>query len=145
MEAWMVWVAIGVICMIIEIFTPGFLFMSFGIGAIITGLFSLIPFIKLPFQILVFAIVTFLVFISMRKFSKKLISETSQETNIFALKGKTGIVTKEIPVDGRGYVKIEGEEWSAVSLDNSLIKKGEKVLIEKVEGNKVIVSPKKEE
>ncbi len=144
MEPWMVWVTIGVICMIIEIFTPGFLFMSFGIGAIITGLFSLIPFIKLPFQILVFAIVTFLVFISMRKFSKKLISETSQETNIFALKGKTGIVTKEIPVDGRGYVKIEGEEWSAVSQNNTQIKKGEKVLIETVEGNKIIVSIKKE-
>jgi len=144
MEPWMVWVAIGVICMIIEIFTSGFLFMSFGIGAIITGLFSLIPFIKLPFQILVFAIVTFLVFISMRKFSKKLISETSQETNIFALKAKTGIVTKEIPVDGRGYVKIEGEEWSAVSQNNTQIKKGVKVLIESVEGNKVMVLIKKE-
>lgn len=144
MEPWMVWIAIGVICMIIEIFTPGFLFMSFGAGAIITGLFSLIPFVKLPFQILVFAIVTFLVFISMRKFSKKLISKVSQETNIFALKGKTGIVTKEIPIDSRGYVKIEGEEWSAVSQDNTQIKKGEKVLIVAVEGNKVVVSIKKE-
>jgi len=41
MEPWMIWVGSGVICMIIEIFTPGFLFMSFGIGAILTGLISI--------------------------------------------------------------------------------------------------------
>ena len=34
MEVWMIWVAAGLVCMIIEIFTPGFLFMSFGVGAI---------------------------------------------------------------------------------------------------------------
>ena len=42
MEAWMVWIGIGVLCMIIEIFTPGFFFMSVGLGALLTGLISLI-------------------------------------------------------------------------------------------------------
>jgi membrane protein implicated in regulation of membrane protease activity len=143
MDTWLIWVAIGIICIIIEIFTPGFLFMSFGIGAIITGMVSLVL-KNVPLQILVFAVITFLVFISSRKLSKKLISKSSEETNIYALKGKKGIVVKEIPEDGRGYVKVGGEEWSAVSEDGEKIEKDEKVIIIKVEGNKLIVSQKEE-
>jgi membrane protein implicated in regulation of membrane protease activity len=144
MEGWMVWIAIGIICLIIEIFTPGFLFMSFGIGAILTGVVESIFTLEVPYQILIFAVITFLVFISMRKLSKKLISKSTEETNIYALKGKDGKVVKEIPTDGKGYVKIGGEEWSAVSADNTKIAKEEKVVIEKVEGNKLIVKKKEE-
>ena len=142
MEGWMVWVAIGIICLIIEIFTPGFLFMSFGIGAILTGVVESIFTLEVPYQILIFAVITFLVFISMRKLSKKLISKSTEETNIYALKGKDGKVVKEIPADGKGYVKVGGEEWSAVSADGINIAEEEKVVIEKVEGNKLIVKKK---
>jgi len=141
----MMWIAFGIICMIIEIFTPGFYFMSIGTGAILTGLISLLPFISVPFQILLFAVITFLVFISLKKLSRKLISETAQETNIFALKDKIGVVTKQIPADGRGYVKIEGEEWSAKEINGNKIEKGTKVIIHSIEGNKVLVSTKEGE
>lgn len=138
MEAWMVWIGIGVLCMIIEIFTPGFYFMSVGLGALVTGLISLI----LPgtvWQILCFAVVTFVIFIFTRKLSRKIMSKTTAETNVFALKGQIGKVIKEIPEDGRGYVKIEGEEWSAKSADNVDIKAGKQVEILNISGNKLIV------
>jgi membrane protein implicated in regulation of membrane protease activity len=80
----------------------------------------------------------------MRKLGKKLISKSAEETNIYALKGKDGKVVKEIPADGKGYVKIGGEEWSAVSANGTKIAKEEKVVIEKVEGNKLIVKKKRE-
>ncbi len=139
MHPWMIWVGIGIICMIIEIFTPGFLFMSFGIGAILTGLASLLI-NGIGFQILIFAVITFIVFLNLRKFSKKLISQTTEETNIFALKDKEGLVIKEIPDDGRGYVKIGGEEWSAVSKDGKRITEGTKIRVSSFEGNKLIVN-----
>ena len=141
MEPWMIWVGIGVICMIIEIFTPGFLFMSFGIGAILTGLISILV-RGTAFQILIFAVITFILFLFLRKFSKKLISESSEETNIFALIGKTGIVVKEIPDDGKGYVKVGSEEWSAIAENGKKIEDGQKILINSVEGNKLIVKIK---
>jgi len=106
MDPWMIWVGIGVICMIIEIFTPGFLFMSFGIGAI---------------------------------------PESSEETNIFALIGKTGIVVKEIPEDGKGYVKVGSEEWSAIAENGKKIEEEQKVLVNSIEGNKLIVKIKESE
>ena len=135
----MIWVTIGIICIIIEIFTPGFLFMSFGIGAIITGIFEWIFTINVSYQIMVFAVVTFIVFIFMRKLSKKIISDETEPTNMDALIGKKGTVTKDIPVDCRGYVKVGGEEWSAVSEEKMMLKTGKKVVVQKVEGNKLII------
>ncbi|MDP8201154.1 MAG: NfeD family protein [Candidatus Tenebribacter burtonii] len=138
-EPWVIWVAIGIICVIIEIFTPGFLFFSFGIGAILTGLAALIiP--SITFQILTFAILTLIVFVLSRKFSKKLISTNYEDTNVKALIGKTGRVTQKIPANEKGYVKIGGEEWVAVSKDSKEIKKDARITINDIEGNKVIVT-----
>jgi len=143
-DPWIIWVTIGIICIIIEIFTPGFLFLSFGVGAIITGLVALIiP--SIAFQILTFAIITLIVFLLSKKFSKKLISTDYEETNVKALVGKTGKVVREIPVNEKGYVKIGGEEWAAVSKDNKKIKKDARVIVNDIEGNKVIVTLVEEE
>lgn len=138
-DPWIIWVVIGIICIIIEIFTPGFLFLSFGVGAILTGLVALIiP--SMVFQILTFAVITLIVFLLSRKFSKKLISADYEDTNVKALIGKSGKVTQEIPANEKGYVKIGGEEWAAVSQDNKEIKKNARVTIKDIEGNKVIVT-----
>ena len=137
MEAWMVWIAIGVICMIIEIFTPGFLFLSFGLGAIITGLITLAN-IDLWLQLLIYIVVTFILFINLRKLSKKLIKEEIP-TNVNALIGKKGIVTNTIPDSDRGTVKIGGEFWSAVSSDDTKIKLDQKIEVTAIDGNKLIV------
>ena len=138
-DPWIVWVAIGIICIIIEIFTPGFLFLSFGVGAILTGLAALIiP--SIAFQILTFAVITLVVFLLSRKLSKKMISADYEETNVKALVGKTGKVTQQIPTNEKGYVKIGGEEWAAVSKDNKEIAKDARVTVDDIEGNKVIVT-----
>lgn len=138
-DPWVIWVAIGIVCVIIEIFTPGFLFLSFGVGAILTGLAALIiP--SIAFQVLTFAIITLIVFMLSRKFSKKLISNNYEETNVKALVGKTGKVTHEIPANEKGYVKIGGEEWAAVSKDNNKIDKDTRITVNDIEGNKVIVT-----
>ncbi len=138
-DPWIIWVVIGIICIIIEIFTPGFLFLSFGVGAILTGLAALIiP--SITFQVLTFAFLTLIVFVLSRKFSKKLISTDYEETNVKALVGKTGKVTRDIPANEKGYVKIGGEEWAAVSKDNSKVTKDTRVTVNDIEGNKVIVT-----
>jgi len=144
MEVWMIWIAIGILCLIIEIFTPGFLFMSFGIGAILTGLTATII-SNIIVQIIIFAIITFILFINLRKLSKKLISESSEKTNVNALIGKIGMVTKEIPGFGRGYVKVDGEEWSAISQEKEKLKELCKIVVLDIEGNKLIVKKSEEE
>ena len=64
------------------------------------------------------------------------------KTNAFSLEGKTGKVIEDIsPVDAKGQVKVNGELWSATSYNDLPITKDTKVVIEKIEGVKLIVKP----
>lgn len=138
MDIWMIWVIAGIICVIIEIFTPGFFFMSIGTSAIITGLFALII-SNIYIQFAIFIIISSLIFVNIKKLSKKFFKVEGAPTNVFALIGKEAIVTKKITKTNKGYVKIGGEIWSADSIDKKPIEVGKTVVVEKIEGNKVIV------
>ncbi|MCK9557202.1 MAG: NfeD family protein [Candidatus Cloacimonetes bacterium] len=139
--AWHIWMILGIILIIIEIFDPAFFFVSLGIGAIVTGLFALLPFVQssILLQIMLFAIFSFIAFLLMRKLGKKVLAHPGKETNVYALKGKFGHIVTPIPPDGKGYVKVGGEEWVAVTEGHLPIDAGEKVLITGIDGNKLIV------
>jgi membrane protein implicated in regulation of membrane protease activity len=132
---------IGIGFIIIEIFDPAFFFISLGIGAIITALISIVPVIgdSVPLQIFIFAVLSFIAFLFMRKLGRKVLANPGSDTNVYALKGKSGFVTKEIPVEGKGYVKIGGEEWVAIEENQQAVELGAKVIITGIDGNKVIV------
>jgi membrane protein implicated in regulation of membrane protease activity len=137
-DLWLIWISLGIVFIIIEIFTPGFFFMSIGVASIITGLFSLIipnPIVNL----VLFVILCLIIFFNLKKFGNKYINNIGTETNVIGLIGKTGIVTREILPEKKGYVKIGGEEWSAVSNDEEALSVEEKVEVVNIEGNKLIV------
>ena len=138
MELWMIWIGLGLICLIIEIFTPGFLFLSFGISAIIAGLFSLII-TPVYWQIIIFIVSVFILFINLSKLSKRLYSKVDKPTNVAALIGKSGYVTEKIGENSRGYVKIGGEEWPAVEQAQQELAEKTKIVVKEVDGNKLIV------
>jgi membrane protein implicated in regulation of membrane protease activity len=140
--AWHIWLILGIIFIIIEIFDPAFFFLSLGIGAIATGLLALFPFVQryIWLQILLFAIISFIAFLFMRKLGKRVLANPGADTNVYGLKGKIAHVTKAIPAEGKGYAKVGGEEWVAVSEDDSIIEEGSKVTIKDIEGNKLIVA-----
>ncbi len=144
---WMYWVAAGIICVIIEIFYPAFFFLSIGIAAIITGILASLHVISsfVVLQIIIFGVVSILTFLSMKKLGKKIISEPTKPTNVYALIGKSGHVTTNIPSVGRGHVKIGGEEWSATSKTGESIATGTMIVVVELDGNKVIVESKKDE
>lgn len=137
-EPWLIWLIIGIVSIIIEIFDPAVFFISFGIAGLIT---SLISTLGLPFwvQALIFGIISFVVFLFMRRVYERLLRNGKTETNVYALIGKTGLVTNTIPQDGRGEVKIGGEYWVAISQENLEILQDEKIEVLSIDGNKLIV------
>jgi len=142
---WKIWIVIGIICVIIEIMSPGFYFFSIGIGAIITGITGRMV-TSIPIQIIVFAISTTISFLLMKKFSKLLLKKEDVPSNIYALQGKIGVVSKCIHPHQRGYVKIDGEEWSAVTVTQSeTVEEGKVIKVISLEGNKVVVELHNEE
>lgn len=141
LTAWNLWLILGIVFIIIEIFDPSFFFVSLGIGAIITSLIALLPFVSknLVIQILVFALSSFIAFLFMRKLGKKVLKDSGPQTNVYALIGQRGTITKAILKGERGYVKVGGEEWVAVAMDNKSFELNAKVTIAAIDGNKLIV------
>jgi membrane protein implicated in regulation of membrane protease activity len=132
---------LAIICFVLEIFTPGFFLMSIGIGALAGGLISFFS-SSIPLQIMMSIVSAFVTFLWLRKFSSKFFDSATDKTNIYGLVGKKGVVTREISENGRGYVKIGGEEWPAVIEEEGFVKveTGAYVTVNGVEGNKLIVS-----
>ena len=68
----------------------------------------------------------------MKKLSRKKVP-----TNLDRVIGMVGIVTEEITRFKIGEVRVDGKKWSAISEEK--IKVGEKVIIEGIDGVKLIV------
>jgi len=147
---WIVWFALATVCFAVEIVSPTYFFLSFGTGAIIAGIFSLIT-TSVPFQIIVFVIVVFLSYIWIRKIRHKFFI-TAIDTGGAIIYGarkydgeklieREGIVTKAISTKSRGYVKINNEEWPAIlrSSDVKTAEVGERVKVVTIKENRLIV------
>jgi len=65
----------------------------------------------------------------------------NRASNIDALIGRVGTVIESIEPNGNGYVKVDGDEWKAVSNSNEPILKGQKVEIIGRESIIVTVKP----
>lgn len=139
---WYIWLIFAGIFVIIEYFTVGFLIFWLSIGSIFAMITSLFT-DNLVIQTTVFVISsTLLIFVTkpfVNKFTK---NQKSPSTNVYSLIGKIGLVTKEIDsIKSLGQIKINGEIWSAVDINNGNISEGTKVKIVKIKGVKAIVTP----
>ncbi|MBC6002358.1 MAG: NfeD family protein [Paeniclostridium sordellii] len=134
------WIIIGIILLIIESSTISFVSLFFAIGCFVAGLSSLIV-SSIGTQIIIMCIVSIIGVIFGRKILQKYfdVNKEVKPSTINALIGKIGVVTKEINQDGIGLVKIEGEVWSATSVDSKYIPKDVNVLIKYIDGVKLVV------
>lgn len=140
MDPWFYWLIAGILLILLELMFSGFVLLCFGFSALITSLISLLGF-QIEIQIFSFILLTIISFVTIRPFFLKHMKpkEGVIETNVYALLGKETIVTSTIFKNNAGSVKIRGEEWTAISENNSEIQVGEKVKILKIDGNKLIV------
>ena len=90
-----IWLIITVILIVVEIITLGLTSIWFAGGAFVAGLISLTGAHWLV-QLLVFAVVSTLLFVFTRPFAAKHLMKNVEKTNVDSLIGKEGIVMQEI-------------------------------------------------
>lgn len=129
---WMIWIITAVFLLIAEIFTSGFALACFAIGCL-AGIIADLVGLSINGQLIAFIIGTILTFIFIRPVILKTLSKKAIKkgvlTNMDALIGQCATVSETITANNGGRIKINGDEWQAVSTDNTQIEIGEKVII----------------
>jgi membrane protein implicated in regulation of membrane protease activity len=143
LEEWHIWILLGVLFFIIEIFTPAFVAACLGIGFLFGGLASALE-LSYTIQLIFFSVGTAASFFLIRPFILKIGYQNADKvkTNADSLVGKRGKVVEEINgAAGTGYVAIDGDQWKAVSADNEIIENNSQVEI--LSRDSIIVTVKK--
>ena len=147
MQLYQIWLIIAILLVIFEICSATFGAICFAIGAGFSALAAGLG-LNLTWQIVIFAVVSLLIFIFLRPFMLKFLDRKSKDvkTNADALLGRTAIVSERIDATQHtGRVAVDGDDWKAVSADGSLIEKGAEVEIIKMDSIILTVKKRKTE
>jgi membrane protein implicated in regulation of membrane protease activity len=121
MEAWHIWVIAGVILVILEMFTIGFVLASFGVACLLAAIPAALGW-ELNGQLAVFAVVSLVLIFAVRPLFQKGIYRLSEPRRIgaAALVGQSGVVVERVgDSTSPGRVKVGAEEWRAVTVEPS--------------------------
>lgn len=135
------WLILMVAFIVIEALTVQFFTVWFALGSLFAALASMLG-VDLQWQIVCFVAVSVLSLILTRPFVKKLMNNKIEPTNADRCIGKTAVVRQTINNTlNTGQVVIEGGAvWSARSSDGREIAENKTVIINAIEGVKLIVS-----
>jgi membrane protein implicated in regulation of membrane protease activity len=128
-----VWAIIGIVLIIIELMSFTFVFVFFGVGAIIASLTTWIGITPgLSSQLAVFSVSSLFMLLVLRKTAKKLFFGSHDVPPDY--KGQMVKVVKAIPVGGEGAISYRGSEWIAFSESTGQIPEGSTVEIVSLDG-----------
>ncbi|WP_088975061.1 NfeD family protein [Micromonospora coxensis] len=137
-----VWIVLGVLLGVAEIFTTTLFLMMFAAGAFAAAGAAALG-APVPVQAVVFAVVSALSVLLARPVIKRHARGTletgEQPFGVEALEGTTALVLERVDTD-HGLVKIDGELWTARAYDaTQSFEPGERVQVIKVRGATALV------
>lgn len=137
-----IWLIAFLGLLLVEFLTVGLVSIWFAFGALAALITTFIT-ESLLVQVLVFVVISIIALLVTRPLMKKFKVNGFEPTNTDRVIGKVAEVTKEIKPNVYGEVVIFGTEWMAASEEKIAV--GEKVVVEKIEGAKLIVRREGEE
>lgn len=140
-----IWLAILVALVVIELLTMGLTTIWFAGGALIATIASLFG-APLALQVILFLVASALLLYFTRPLAVKYFNKDRVRTNAESLVGRQAIVISEIDnLQGIGQVNVGGMEWSArTRVDGVKLPVGTVTTILAINGVKLIVEERKE-
>lgn len=141
--AGILWAVLGVVLILAEIFTLGFVLLWFGIGAFVAALVGFLGF-GFIWQFLAFAVVS----VSLTAMSRTIFSnyfshsaESEIKMGVDSLPGQIGTVSSASKgALNEGAVKVFGSTWTAFPIDDETpLIEGEKVEVVHIKGSSIYV------
>ena len=138
------WLVALLVFLVIEAVTAGLTSIWFAFGAL-AGLICAVTDGPEWLQGLWFLIISAAALVITRPLAKKFINARTVPTNADRVLGRVAVVTETIDNTlGSGCVRVDGQEWTARSLDESVIPAGKTVIAREIRGVKLIVEETKE-
>ncbi len=136
---WLLWTLVCVVALILEVSSGTFYLMCFAIGAVGAVVVSLMG-TPLWLQVLVFSVISAVSVFCVRPLLVKCLHPVQKErlSNASALVGRQGVVIEPISAERPGYVRVDGDEWRAVTADGTMIERGVNVRITAI--NSIVVT-----
>lgn len=127
------WVAVTILCIVIETFTLSLTTIWFAISAFVMVFLAFTP---LPFaaQLSIFVVLSLVLLIFTRPLLKKRLNQKKIATNYERTIGQIAVVTRKITALEKGTVKLNGMEWTATVKDDIVLEEGTKCIIEEITG-----------
>lgn len=139
-----IWLAVLILLVVIEIFTLGLTTIWFAGGALAAIIAAALG-APVWLQILLAGIVSAVLLFFTRPVAVKYFNRDREKTNAESLVGRQAIVISEIDnLRGTGQVAVNGMEWTARNImDDQTISSGEVVIIRGINGVKLLVESEK--
>ena len=133
------WVVMLVVLLIVEAVTAQMVTIWFAAGAA-AAIAAEILGAQVWLQWIVFVAVSAVALVATRPLVRKLTKTRVQPTNADRCIGQTAIVVEDIDnIESKGQVNVNGIVWTARSSNGTPFKKDERVIVEKIDGVKLIV------
>lgn len=135
------WLVLFVGFLLVEASTVAVISIWFALGALAALVASLLS-AQVWLQILLFAVASAGFLMLLRPIARKVLTPRIQKTNVDAVLGTVGVVTEDIEnISACGQVKLGAMTWTARSTTGEAIPKGAQVVVDRVEGVKLYVTP----
>lgn len=108
-----VWFVFAVVLFIVEMLTPSFFLIWFGIGAVVAAIAAYFG-VSFAGQWIIFFVVSLPLTLLSRRFAKKITKESPEKSNIDEYIGIKAVVLEDIiHIENKGLVRVKQEEWRA--------------------------------
>ena len=140
-----IWLAALVVFVIVEAMTTALTTIWFA-GGCLVALILAVMHAPIWAQIVAFLIISLVLLAFTRPIANKYFNKSTVKTNAESLVGLEGVVKEQIDnLAATGLVTVKGQDWTARTAENEeRIEKDTVVVIEKIEGVKLIVKRKSE-
>lgn len=132
-----VWAIIGLILIVVEVFTATFFLVFFGVAAFVVAGLTFTGLTNTAWQIIVFALLAILGAALLRG---KLVSSLQGKHGLPGDEMQTIVLSGDVPAGGSAQIMYQGTTWMAVNETPVDFKRDDKVLIQRIDGVKIILT-----
>ena len=140
---WWLWVLVGLGMLALEMALPGgFFALFFGVGALLVGaLVALDAAGPAWMQWLLFPVLSIGALVTLRRPLQARLNLGGSRRPVDSLVGESAVALEDLAPGGLGKAELRGTSWSARNRGSVALSKGQRCIVERVDGLMLLVRP----